>query len=125
MDILKEVSDRLLGTVSAVDYLVLSIFILIGITLSIRIDTFKRDKTSDATPYEFDIWFFLLDNLKRLLKSFVTIFLVIRFGEDITGKALTEWGAVLVGLGFDQIGVILNEKLDKFKCLIREKFKDN
>ena len=45
MDILKEVTDRLLGTVSAVDYLVLSIFILIGITLSIRIDTFKRDKT--------------------------------------------------------------------------------
>lgn len=124
MDILNEVINRILGTVSVIDYLVLSVFILIGITLSIRIDTYKRDKTSDATPYHFDIAFFILDNIKRLIKSFVTIFLVIRFGEDITGKALTEWGAVLLGLGFDQIGVILNEKLDKFRQLIRDKFKD-
>lgn len=125
MNTIHEVIARLLGAVSIVDYIVLSIFIMIGITASIRIDTIKRDSLSPCTPFEFNLKFFLLDNFKRFIKSFVTIFLIIRFGEDITGKELTEWGAVLLGLGFDQIGGIINQKLENFKKEIRERFKDN
>lgn len=125
MNTIHEVIARLLGAVSIVDYIVLSIFIMIGITASIRIDTIKRDRLSPCTPFEFDLKFFLLDNFKRFIKSFVTIFLIIRFGEDITGKELTEWGAVLLGLGFDQIGGVINQKLENFKKEIRERFKDN
>lgn len=125
MSVLEEIILRLLGTVSIVEYLVLTIFIIIGVTASIRIDTLNRDRLSCETPYKFNFKFFLFDNLKRLLKSVTMIFLIIRFGEDLTGTKLSDWGAVLIGLSFDQVGVIIGDRLEKFKKSMRDKFRDN
>jgi hypothetical protein len=125
MDIFKDILMRLLGDISILNYIVLSIFILIGIMASIRIDASKRNRLSPDTPFNFNFRFLFLDNIKRLLKSFLTIFLIIRFGEDITGKMLTDWGAVLVGVCFDQIGEMINAKLKQFRDTIRDKFKES
>ena len=124
MEIFKEILLRVLGTNTLVDYIVLFIFIGIGVTISIRLGVNKRDKYSQNTPIKFNIWFFILDNLQRAISSVFIAFLLIRFGEGLIGRQVTELGALGIGCALDIIKDSSTQYLEKFRCYVRDKFKN-
>lgn len=106
---IQEIFSGLLGNKTIAEYIVAFIFVLIGVLVSIRVGAIKRDKDSKHTPYEFSYKFLTRDNIVRALASIGIAFVAIRFGKEITGNDTTEFGAFLIGLGFDQLVGKLNQ----------------
>lgn len=98
-DILKE----LFGDITIAKYIAYFIFILLGVLASVRLSAFTRDKESPNTPVRFSYKFITVDNIYRVVSSMAVAFIVIRFSNQISGKEINDFGAVCIGLAFDQV----------------------
>jgi hypothetical protein len=78
----------------------------------------KRDVQSANTPQDFSVKFLILDNWKRMLNSFLVIWVMLRFYPELLPKevylAIPETAellfAVLIGFSFDKLSEFLKEK---------------
>lgn len=86
------------------------VFALIGAIVSLRFKASKRDKLSSNTPYKFSWRFLIQDNLLQLITGLLLTFLCFRFTDELLGKELTMWLAVLIGFSFNEIAGLF-EKL--------------
>lgn len=100
---IQEILNSLLGNKTVTQYISSFLFILIGVLISIRLGAFKRDKESPNTPFKFSNKFLAQDNIIRAIGSICIAFVFVRFGEEITGKKITEFQALLLGITFDQL----------------------
>lgn len=92
---LNEALAIILGDKSIGTYLAYMFFCFLGILLSLKRSSKRRNPTSDSTPKEFSWKFLIWDNLTRALFTLIVMFIILRaitFPED--------WVLLVVGLGF-------------------------
>lgn len=105
--------ERFIGTTDISYFIILFVFALIGAFISLRWQVHTRDKRSTRTPANISWKFMLLDNVSRMATTFLLIFIGIRFSVLLLGSDMTEWGALLLGLGLDKISEMLKNATKK------------
>lgn len=70
----------------------------------------KRDPQSPRTPFRFSWEFFWCDNSRRILRTILSIFLLVRFSREFLGAEQTMYGSVLIGLASDRLGKLMARK---------------
>lgn len=115
---LKEIQEGLLGDYKLSFYVLYLFFVLIGLIISLWLNSLKRDKNSDSTPFKFSWSFLFHDNLLRIFGSLSIIYLIIRIGAEINWVP-EYYTAALMGLSFDTVIA----KAEKLQDLAREKLK--
>lgn len=129
---MNEFAESLFGVQGMGYFLTLFFWALIGATINLTMGVNKRDALSESTPVAFSIKFLLLDNWKRMLNSFLVIWVMLRFYPEILPKevydAIPETAellfAVLIGFSFDKLSEIIKEKAN-ILSVNREKIKGN
>lgn len=86
-----------------------------GAFVSLLFQAVKRDPKSSNTPYHFSWNFLWSDNVKRILRSIIIIFISVRFSKEFFGVDATMYFAFLLGLGIDKISEFIKNKNDPFK----------
>ena len=83
----------------------------IGIFITLLYHAVQRNQASPRTPVEFNFLFLLKDNALRLMASLClslfTVFVCIRFTNDILHVNLSPFIALLIGLGSDKLAELL------------------
>lgn len=102
----KDFFDAFLAGMSAGTLLAGFAFAIIGVALSLLLDTTTRNPMSERSPVVFSWQFFWSDNFLRIIKSIVTtilvIFISLRFAKNIIGADATPFYAFGVGFGLDK-----------------------
>ncbi len=107
---MKEFISTLLGGQTAGAFAALLFFALLGALISLLFHTTKRDPVSSSTPIRFSWIFFIQDNWKRALTSFLLIYVFLRFTPELIGVQLNEFWAIAIGLCNDQLAQVIKNK---------------
>jgi hypothetical protein len=83
------------------------IFACLGIFITLLHNAVTRKPTNDRTPLQFSHRFLLRDNWKRLLLSFCSVLVTIRFFGDISGSDISCFKAFGTGMCCDIVAQIL------------------
>ena len=104
----------------------LSVFfiVLVGIAISLLVDSMGRDTKSAKTPSKFSWKFLLLDNLKRIFLVVLVIFVSIRFYTELYDGTVNEWAGLLLGLSMDFTVARLRARVQYIKELLSPKNRD-
>lgn len=86
------------------------VFSLVGVSIMLLIDSNKRFPPSQDTPYEWRVWFLILDNWKRITLNLLLIFVTLRFFPEIFGIQLTGLWCLSIGMSFDKLAEIIKSK---------------
>lgn len=126
MEIIKDAFDRVLGTSEGKTggyYIAGLVFTAFAIYLSLYISSKKRDPASKNTPVEFSWVFAIWDNFKRVLATFIVIFILFRIFDCSEIPAMLGVGFG-VALSLDQIIEYMMAKFNFLDFLKsnREKF---
>jgi len=113
------------GETTADIFLGFVFFALIGISLSLLWQTSKRDALSPNTPTEFNFWFMLTDNAKRLTATILTVYIALRFTPEIFNVTLTNFWALTIGLGVDKIAEYIKNKTSLLDVKQARKMSEN
>lgn len=103
-------TERLLGTKTVQDFLLIIFFACIGIAIISLISTTDRNLERDRTPKVFRWKIFFLDNWKRFTLSLLLIYVSIRFCYTIFSIELTEFAALSIGMSLDGLSQFLKNK---------------
>ena len=98
---MEEFLKSILGDYSAGLWFAYFFFALLGAAAFSWIEVSNRDKNSVKTPFKFRWNFFVSDNLKRYIATGILIYIQFRFFKDLSGSALSEYVAFLIGFGSD------------------------
>lgn len=98
-------------------------FALVGVGISLLLQTNNRDVSSKNTPVAFSYRFLIADNWKRIVLSVLLIYVTLRFTQEITGQELTMFWALVIGLGLDKIAQLLKDRTGILQ-VNREKLKE-
>ncbi len=91
------------------------LFGYLGVLVMLLISVSGRDPNSKWSPVKFSWSFFWSDNFKRIIGNMILVVLCIRFMPDMFNIKMTQWGALLIGLGSDLLGaMILKKKKELF-----------
>lgn len=85
-------------------------FALLGIILSILMNTTTRDPKSVSSPVGFSFLYMCRDNAKRFLVSLISVYVCLRFTPEILTIQLTDFWAFAIGLGFDKLVGLIKQK---------------
>lgn len=99
----KDILIHILGPGDPAFFIAAIIFACFGIILSLLIDAAKRDYSNPSTPDQFSWKFMLKDNLIRLIRNALIVFVSIRFSREIIGAEITMYLSFLIGLGLDKV----------------------
>jgi len=112
-----------LGFLSLKVFLVMILFSVIGIAISLLVDSQKRNQASTSTPKEFSFVFLLKDNWKSIVLTALVVLVTLRFAASLfpdqfngnvvgTPEGLEKWlfGSLLIGLGYNQLIQILKKR---------------
>lgn len=112
--------ERILGTTDISYFIATLFFAMVGVFISLLRHSTNRDKSEaivKGDPVKFSLSFLISDNWKRVAFNVLLILVTIRFCEQVTGLQLNEFVALLIGVFYDQLGEILQQK----KVLIGKK----
>ncbi len=112
---LTELKQYLLGSISPAAWIAALLFSIVGVWISLLLDSNTRDKDSLRSPYSFNARFLIMDNIQRIILNALLILIFLRFTPELLGVKMTMITAFFVGLGFDRLGLMLRNKniLDK------------
>lgn len=102
--------ENLLGPGDPGMFLAAMVYALVGVIISLLYDSAKRDQNKLSTPNDFSWGYMLIDNLKRIALSVLLVVVSLRFSREILGADLTMYLALLIGIGFDRLGLLLKNK---------------
>ena len=88
------------------------IYLLLGICLSLFVESNNRDINSNKTPFEFSYLYLLRDNFKRILFSILIGAISLRFCSELFGTQPTMYMSFIVGFSTDKFSEYL-KKLQK------------
>lgn len=95
--------QNFLGTTDVAYFTSALVFALLGALISLLIQTSNRDKNSMRTPYKFSWGFMIADNWQRVLLNILLILITVRFCQELTGKKLSLFVALTIGITYDKI----------------------
>ena len=105
----EEFLTHLLGSQSIAWWAAALIWTFIGAIVSLYLYVEKnRDKNSPNTPYKYNFWFMLRDNLQRLTVGLFVALLALRFSVEIFGTEPTIYLGVLYGIGSDKLAQLIS-----------------
>ena len=107
---MRDLSSILMGTQSKEIFLGLIFFALIGVLVSLLLQTTTRNVNSDRSPFYFRWAFFLRDNLRRIIAGILLIYIALRFTPEIFGFEINDFTALLIGFLNDKIAQALKNK---------------
>ena len=107
-----EILTQLLGSDNYEMVLVGFIFALLGAFLNWLISYRKRDK--ERNPVKFSFKYLLVDNIRRMIATFILIAIVMRFSDEVLGMEYSLYASFIVGFVSDKLG----EKLAEIKTAI-------
>ncbi|MES2004349.1 MAG: hypothetical protein V4450_07495 [Bacteroidota bacterium] len=99
--------QKLIGSNDLSSFAAAFFFALIGVALSLLLQTTKRDINASGTPFHFSWSFFLADNIKRIAAGLILIYIAIRFYPELFGKPINEYLAFVVGVGLDKVAELI------------------
>lgn len=113
----------ILGYLTTKMFLAMCLFSILGIVMSLLIDSLQRNKESLNTPRKFDFWFLIKDNWKAILLTVLAVLVSIRFSSSLfpgqfigeeagTPDGIEKWlfGSLGIGLGYNQLVQTLKKK---------------
>ena len=107
METLTELRSLIFSNISWALWIAAFFFAIIGIVINVLFGVVFRTVASTNTPNEFDWSFFRADNKKRfwysLILSALIVFVVLRFFPEFTGKVVSPFWALAIGLGLDYV----------------------
>lgn len=104
----KAFNDAVLGGYNIGRFLGFVFWAIIGAYITVQFTANRRDPSSSRTPEKFSWGFWIRDNSRRVAFVMACILTTLRFSQDITGKELNEFWALVIGLSFDLLAIILN-----------------
>lgn len=107
---------QFLGTSDTMLFTVAFIYALLGLFISLGVSVKNRNKGSIATPRQFDLRFFLMDNAERIGKNAMILFAMCRFYTEMYGDPISSWKAFLLGLAFDRAYAVLKTLTKKARA---------
>ena len=85
------------------------LFAAIGAYITLQIEANSRNVHSKYSPQQFSYMVLIQQNWQRILLNIVCIYVVLRFCKEITGIELTEFKALIVGLGIDGVQLLFKK----------------
>jgi hypothetical protein len=107
---MKEFLHLVIGTDNWPMYFAEWFFAILGITLSLLIGVATRKPLSETSPVHFSFSFFWSDNMRRILVTVLSVFVTLRFANDIIGVDISLWGSLGIGLSHDLLVGLLKKK---------------
>jgi hypothetical protein len=115
---MNEIASYLIGDLGVAKFAAAFIFAIIGVVLSLLWSTTVRNPSSDKSPQHFSWKFYWFDNARRILKSVVstllTVFVSIRFVNELLGVEFSMATCFLIGLFLDRVVVFIKKKQENF-----------
>ncbi len=110
---MNEFNEAVLGGYTFWKFAGLLFWSVVGAYIIWQYDVQTRDVEDARTPTNFSWKFWLSDNWRRILFNLVLIMTCIRFSKEVTGKEISEFTALVIGLSTD----ILAQLLNKFRLI--------
>jgi amino acid transporter len=100
-----QILNDLLGSLTIVNYIVAFFFVFLALLAKWTYKTIDGIKNSPHTPEKMDWTYWLKDNLYpklvSLLSSVISVFIILRFSNDLVGQQFSYFFALVVGFGLD------------------------
>lgn len=122
-EFITELSKQIFGEYPLVFYVAYFFFVFFGIMFSSSIVALKtRDVKSTRTPEKFSFTFLIQDNWLRICVSLMTVFVIVRFGQEYYDKQPTHGGALALGFCFDLIIIQVENLRDRIRTVFMNLF---
>jgi hypothetical protein len=112
---MKEIFEIIFGNYTLLELFGFAWFFIIGYVIYSLNETNDRDANSVNTPKKWSWKFWINDNWKRYLASFLATYVLFRFYIEIQGHPFTYLEALLLGILGDGIGANAKNKINIFK----------
>ena len=113
---MKEIVEVLFGNYTFPELFGFIWFFLIGYIITAWDETSERDKKSKNTPEKWSWKFWWKDNRKKYVVTVLATYLLFRFYIEFTGRPLTYFECVMLGMVGDGIGIKAKKRLDFLKA---------
>lgn len=101
----------ILGTNDLVSFAASCFFALVGILLSLLLHATKRDVNEPTSPVQFSWSYLFCNNFKRILIAVISVFIALRFSDQLLGTRLTLFFSFIIGLSIDNLAKIIQNKI--------------
>lgn len=100
-----QIIHDLLGSLSLVNYIVAFAFVLLALLVKWTYKTIDGVKNSPKTPAKFSWAYWWKDNLYpklvSVLSCIISVFIILRFSNELIGQNFSYFFAFVVGFGLD------------------------
>lgn len=90
------------------------VFAILGATLSLLLDSNTRNVDSKRTPRNFNYFFLLKDNYKRIVITIILICVFMRFTKELLGINPSVYWSFFIGFSSDKLSEYLKNIKKKF-----------
>jgi hypothetical protein len=108
---MSEIFEVIFGAYTWVQLFGFTWFLGIGYILYALNETSLRDKSSARTPKKWKWKFWIRDNWRRYLVTFLSTYVLFRFYSQLVGHQFTNYEALMLGLIGDGIGASAKKRL--------------
>jgi len=113
---MSEIFEVIFGAYTWVQIFGFTWFLAIGYIIYGLNETSSRDKLSTKTPKKWKWLFWIKDNWRRYLVTFLSTYVMFRFYVEFAGHEFTNFEALMMGLIGDGIGATAKKKIKKVKA---------
>ena len=113
---MNEIFEVIFGAYTWIQIFGFSWFLAIGYIIYGLNEASNRDKLGTATPKKWKWRFWLKDNWRRYLVTFLSTYIMFRFYVEFVGHEFTYFEALMMGLIGDGIGATAKNKISMVKA---------
>jgi len=113
---MNEIFEVIFGAYTWIQIFGFSWFLAIGYIIYGLNEASNRDKLSAKTPKKWKWRFWLKDNWRRYLVTFLSTYVMFRFYVEFVGHEFTYFEALMMGLIGDGIGATAKNKIKMVKA---------
>lgn len=108
---MNEIFEVIFGAYTWIQIFGFTWFLAIGYIIYGLNEASNRDKLSKNTPKKWKLRFWLKDNWRRYLVTFLSTYVMFRFYVEFAGHEFTYFEALMMGLIGDGIGATAKKKI--------------
>jgi len=113
---MNEIFEVIFGAYTWIQIFGFSWFLAIGYIIYGLNEASNRDKLGSKTPKKWKWRFWLKDNWRRYLVTFLSTYIMFRFYVEFVGHEFTYFEALMMGLIGDGIGATAKNKISMVKA---------
>lgn len=113
---MNEIFEIIFGAYTWLEIFGFTWFLIIGYVIYALNETTSRDVTSPRTPRKWKWKFWIRDNWRRYLVTFLSTYVLFRFYTQFVGHPLTNFEALMMGLIGDGIGATAKKRIKRVQA---------